>query len=56
MFRIVCPFCHIPLSLQELEPVQLNEHTCLICPECEGVLVTEEQYIGEERQEAHVVA
>jgi len=43
MFRIVCPFCHTPLSLKDLEPVKLDERTNLVCPECECVLVTEGQ-------------
>jgi len=43
MFRTVCPFCHVPLSLQELEAVELGEHAGLACPECAGVLVTEGQ-------------
>jgi hypothetical protein len=40
MFRIVCPYCHIPLSLQELELIQLRESSSLVCPDCEGVLLT----------------
>jgi hypothetical protein len=42
MSRIVCPFCHAPLALQELETASIDRHACLVCPECENVLVTEE--------------
>lgn len=41
MIRIVCPFCHVPLSLQELIPAQLGARSCLLCPGCLGVLVTD---------------
>ena len=41
MIRIVCPFCHAPLSTQELETATINGHACLVCPECESVLVTD---------------
>jgi len=41
MIRIVCPFCHAPLSTQELETATINGHACLVCPECEAVLVTD---------------
>lgn len=41
MIRIVCPFCHAPLSTQELETAILDGHACLVCPECENVLVTD---------------
>ena len=59
MFRTVCPFCHIPLSLQELETVALGEHSGLACPECSGVLVTEGQDNNprlDELREPHAVA
>ena len=42
MNRIVCPFCHVPLATQELETATICGHTCLVCPECENVLNTEE--------------
>ena len=42
MNRIVCPFCHAPLALQELETASIDNHACLVCPECENVLVREE--------------
>lgn len=41
MIRIVCPFCHVPLSLQELVPAQMGARSCLLCPECSSVLVTD---------------
>lgn len=41
MIRIVCPFCHVPLSLQELIPAEMGKRTSLLCPECSGLLVTE---------------
>ncbi|MCP5268982.1 MAG: hypothetical protein H6943_08085 [Zoogloeaceae bacterium] len=40
MNRIVCPFCHIPLATQELEVATIDQCTCLVCPECENVLVS----------------
>jgi len=57
MFRTVCPFCHVPLSLQELEAVELGEHAGLACPECAGVLVTEGQDTPrlDELRESHAV-
>lgn len=42
MSRIVCPFCHAPLATQELETASIGKHACLVCPECENVLVTDE--------------
>ena len=58
MFRTVCPFCHTPLSLQELEPVDLGEYSGLACPECAGILVTEGQdnHRIDELREPHAVA
>jgi uncharacterized protein YbaR (Trm112 family) len=41
MNRIVCPFCHAPLAIQELETATIDKHACLVCPECENVLVSE---------------
>ena len=41
MIRIVCPYCHVPLSTAELEQVTIDAHTCLVCPECATVLVSE---------------
>lgn len=41
MIRIVCPFCHASLSTQELETAILEGHACLVCPECESILVTD---------------
>jgi hypothetical protein len=41
MIRIVCPFCHVPLSLHELIPVEMGTRSSLLCPECTSLLVTE---------------
>lgn len=41
MIRIVCPFCHVPLGLQELISAQIKERSFLLCPECSGLLVTD---------------
>ena len=41
MIRIVCPFCHAPLSTLELETATVNGHACLVCPECENILITD---------------
>lgn len=41
MIRIVCPSCHSPLSVSELETATFDNHVCLVCPECSSVLVTE---------------
>lgn len=43
MIRIVCPFCHAPLGVNELEKATIDGHACLVCPECENVLVTEDE-------------
>ncbi len=43
MIRIVCPFCHAPLSAHELEKATIDGHASLVCPECENVLVTEDE-------------
>ena len=37
--RIVCPSCHIPLAVADLEEATLDGCHCLICPECATVLV-----------------
>ncbi len=41
MIRIVCPHCHAPLSIAELEQVTIGGHLSLMCPECSSVLVSE---------------
>ena len=41
MIRIVCPFCHAPLSLHELIQAEMGERSSLLCPECLCMLVTE---------------
>ncbi len=41
MIRIVCPFCHIPLAANQLETAIYADQPCLVCPECENVLITE---------------
>ena len=40
MIRIVCPFCHAPLGVNELEKATVDGHDCLVCPECVSVLIT----------------
>jgi hypothetical protein len=42
MIRIVCPFCHIPLAANQLETATYDGEPCLVCPECENVLITED--------------
>lgn len=41
MIRLVCPYCHASLGADELETASVDGHTCLVCPECSGILVTE---------------
>ena len=41
MIRIVCPFCHAPLGVNELEVATSDGHACLVCPVCDNLLVTE---------------
>ena len=43
MIRIVCPFCHAPLSANELEIATFDGHVCLVCLVCDNLLVTEEE-------------
>ena len=42
MIRIVCPFCHSPLNATDLETATLADRVCLVCPECEHVLLMDE--------------
>ncbi len=42
MIRIVCPFCHSPLNAADLETATLGERVCLVCPDCEQVLLMDE--------------
>lgn len=42
MIRLVCPFCHAPLSATELETATLGERVCLVCPECQHILLVDE--------------
>ena len=42
MIRIVCPFCHSPLSAVDLETATLADRVCLVCPDCEQVLLMDE--------------
>lgn len=39
MIRIVCPFCHSLLNATDLETATLDDRVCLVCPECEHVLL-----------------
>jgi Zn-finger nucleic acid-binding protein len=38
--RIICPYCHVPLAIADLEEANLDDRPCLICPECATVLVS----------------
>jgi len=40
MIRIVCPFCHTPLGVNELEKATVDGHEGLVCPECASILIT----------------
>ena len=42
MIRIVCPFCHSPLNATDLETATLGNRVCLVCPECEHVLLMDD--------------
>ncbi len=42
MIRIVCPFCHSPLNATDLETATLADLVCLVCPDCEQVLLMDE--------------
>ena len=42
MIRIVCPFCHSPQNATDLETATLGDRVCLVCPECEHVLLMDE--------------
>ena len=53
MIRIVCPFCHSPLSAADLETATLGHRACLVCPECEQVLLTDERETEVEGAESH---
>jgi len=37
--RIVCPYCHVPMAVADLEEAILDGRQCRICPECATVLV-----------------
>lgn len=43
MIRIVCPFCHSPLNATDLETATLVDRVCLVCPECEHVLLMDDE-------------
>ena len=54
MIRIVFPFCHAPLAANELEMATLDGHTCLACPVCDNLLVTEDTSAQAELPNQHV--
>lgn len=54
MIRIVCPFCHAPLGANELEMATFDGHTCLVCPLCDNLLVTEDTSTQSELPTQHV--
>ena len=39
--RIICPYCHIPLAVADLEEASLDGCRCLICPECSTALLSQ---------------
>lgn len=43
MIRIVCPFCHSPLIATDLETATVGDLVCLVCPECEHVLLMDDE-------------
>ena len=58
MIRIVCPFCHSPLNATDLETATLGDRVCLVCPECEYVLLMDDEAqadvpVSAEAVEAH---
>lgn len=58
MIRIVCPFCHSPLNATDLETATLGDRVCLVCPECEHVLLMDDEAqadvpVSAETVEAH---
>lgn len=55
MIRIVCPFCHVPLGLNELEKATLAGHACLVCPECERILITDAESVEHDQPQAATV-
>jgi uncharacterized protein YbaR (Trm112 family) len=52
MIRIVCPFCHVPLSTNDLEKATLDGHACLVCPECEHILITDADSVEHDQPQA----
>lgn len=52
MIRIVCPFCHSPLSAADLETATLADRVCLVCPDCEQVLLMDEAEASTQAEDA----
>ena len=44
--RIICPYCHIPLAVADLEEANLDGRPYLICPECSTVLVSKAEEVA----------
>ncbi|MGV0951843.1 MAG: hypothetical protein ACOYB3_14335 [Azonexus sp.] len=44
--RIICPYCHIPLAVADLEEATLHGRPCLICPECATVLLSQAEEVA----------
>ena len=44
--RIVCPYCHIPMAVADLEEAALDGRFCRICPECATVLVSQAEEVA----------
>jgi uncharacterized protein YbaR (Trm112 family) len=53
MNRIVCPFCHAPLGVNELEKATVDGHDGLVCPECASVLITANDGTGDHPASQH---
>jgi len=52
MIRIVCPYCHTPLSSAQLESASCNGQPCLVCPECDNLLLTADASSQEQGNDA----
>lgn len=54
MIRIVCPGCHSPLSIAELEQATIDGQLSLVCPECSMLLLSEpvDEHLTQTAEEA----
>lgn len=55
MIRSVYPFCNSTLNAADLETATFSDRICLVCPECEQVLLIHESEapISVEEVETH---